>query len=159
MGTFPLPPTFPVDVSADPGSGIVVTRQGTAFKFSLDPAGIGSSSPGTVSAIAASACDAHRALRSDPGGGVREYSAVDPSQFGTYVGISLMFADAGQPIAYRQSGPIDDPSWTWTAGLPVYAGVDGILTQDEPSAGVAQAVGVAASPTRISIDRSPPVLL
>jgi len=41
MGQFPIPPTYPIDVRADPESGIVVERVGTALKLRLKGGGGG----------------------------------------------------------------------------------------------------------------------
>lgn len=57
-------------------------------------------------------------------------------------------------------GPLVEPSWGWTPGLPVFCGPDGVLTQIVPTSGLwLRQVGAAVSATEITVDLRPPVYL
>jgi len=49
-----------------------------------------------------------------------------------------------------------EPTWNWTADLPLFVGTDGVLTQTYPATGWVQQVAVARSATEIFIDVQPP---
>lgn len=155
MGAYPVPPSFPINLTARPNGGILVRKRGAGLELLLDPAGPGG---GGSTAPAATTLAAHRAIRSGPTG-VSHYSAVDASQFASYVGISLAAAMPGDVVKYQQAGSVDETSWNWIAGLPVYAAEDGELTQAEPVTGVSQVVGVAIAATTILLGRYTPILL
>lgn len=157
MGAFPLPPTYPVDVRAATGGGVTVRRVGTALELAIDPTGL-PTSEGVVTGYAAAVCSGHRVLRSTPTG-LMHASASDVTQFGSVVGVSLTAALVGAQITYRETGPIDETSWTWTPGQPVYLVEDGQLSQTEPPTGFIQPLGTAVTATRILLGRFPPVLL
>ena len=52
-------------------------------------------------------------------------------------------------------GPVFDATWTWTAGLPVYVGSSGALTQTPPSTGFRVPVGVAFTTTILFVTLNP----
>jgi hypothetical protein len=58
----------------------------------------------------------------------------------------------------RTGGEVDDSGWTWTAGLPVYCGINGVLTQTYSAAwSFVLIVGVALSATRIAVQLRDPI--
>ena len=56
------------------------------------------------------------------------------------LGITLGAALAGGSIAVQREGVLNEVSWTWTPGLPIFLGDNGALTQTPP-----------ASPSKFSI--------
>jgi hypothetical protein len=66
------------------------------------------------------------------------------------VGVTPASAMTGTPARVVVSGPIDEPSWSWSPG-PVYLGANGSLTQVPPTAGEVYVLGEAAGPTRLIV--------
>ena len=57
-------------------------------------------------------------------------------------------------------GMLDHSGWTFTAGLPVFLGLDGAITQALPvSALFSKVLGIALTPTRISDDFQPAIFV
>lgn len=119
----------------------------------------GGAQGGVITGIVAFATAGHRALypRAD-GAGLAVASASDVTHAGRVVGISLAAASAGASIAYVDDGAIDEPSWSFAPG-PVWLGEQGQITQALPSAGFAQIVGTAVTPTRIVVSLQAPIIL
>jgi hypothetical protein len=60
---------------------------------------------------------------------------------------------AEQSIELVRLGEIDDSGWTWTPGLPIYLGINGVMTQSYSAAwAFAVVIGFAVSATRIVVD-------
>ena len=72
------------------------------------------------------------------------------------VGIALADASVGEELPYLMSGIIQDPSFGFIVGLPVFVGLTGRLTQDvdlsnNPEAKYVQQVGIALTPAIVQI--------
>ena len=68
---------------------------------------------------------------------------------GKVSGISVDVATIlGEEQRIQVYGPLSDPSWTWTPGLPIYVG-DGVLTQSKPETGWVQVVAKARTATEV----------
>lgn len=91
-------------------------------------------------------------------GGLAPASSSDMDQFGDAVGVAIGFAAAETPCAYVASGPVTEPSWSWEPG-PVLLGPDGTLTQQEPTTGFVQQIGISDLPTRLIVEIQPPIAL
>ena len=78
----------------------------------------------------------------------------------TYVfaGISTQAAAAGTLVDAREAGEMFELSWSWTPGLPLFAGPNGSLTHTAPTVGTAQQIAVASAPSSISIEPSMPIV-
>ena len=64
------------------------------------------------------------------------------------IGVTTGAASQGQPVTARDAGPMTEPTWNWTVGLPLYAGPNGLITQTPPAApAMLRIIGVATSPT------------
>lgn len=73
--------------------------------------------------------------------------------------VALAAATAGETLAARASGSLDDPAWSWPAPCTLWLGISGQLTATPPSSGYLRAVARAVSSTRIVIDPEPAVSL
>ncbi len=65
----------------------------------------------------------------------------------------------GETARVQVYGPMREASWSWTAGLPLYVGSNGALTQTAPTSGWLQQIAIADSPTQIFIDPQPVFVL
>lgn len=93
----------------------------------------------------------HKVVRATGTDHVDYASSDDPAHIGSAIGVTYGAAAAGTPIAVVTSGPIVEPTWSWTPG-PVFLGINGALTQTAPTSGFVQTVGVATSPTRLIVE-------
>lgn len=116
--------------------------------------------PGTpyVEFTAGTALGGHRAVRLQ--GGVAVYASntalVDAN---VVLGITRGAADAGQPVQIQFMGLLTEPSWAWVPDLPVFCGINGLLTQAAPTVGFSLVVGIATTPTQVFIGAKMPIVL
>jgi hypothetical protein len=71
------------------------------------------------------------------------------AHFARYVGVALDNAGAGESVHVKLNGLVENTTWTWDPGKPVFVSVDGTLTQDVPHSGYRQLVGIASRPDAI----------
>lgn len=74
---------------------------------------------------------------------------------GKCIGVADASALPGQNLRVITAGPFDKAAYLFIPGDAVYVGVNGELTQDIPSSGFEQQVGVAVTATKILIDIEP----
>lgn len=82
---------------------------------------------------------------------------ASPNSF--VVGITTSSALAGELATVQIAGTQQEPSWNWTPGIPVFVAASGVLTQTPPIGGQVLAVGYSTSPTKIHIDKQPPIFM
>jgi hypothetical protein len=76
------------------------------------------------------------------------------------IGMTLSAAVAGDTVSVQRYGVIEEPSWSWTPGLPVYLGHAGVPTQSLPGdAVISQVVGIPTTPTRLFVAPREPVAI
>jgi hypothetical protein len=76
-----------------------------------------------------------------------------------FLGITKHSAVVGQLTEVQILGTQQEPSWSWNPGEPVFLGLNGTLTQVTPTSGQVIVVGVAQTPTKIFIERQPPIYM
>jgi len=96
----------------------------------------------------------HRAIAAVNGAGVHA-DKTNPAHRGLTRGISTGAVVEDDIARLQTYGPMREPSWSWTPGLPIYVGSAGALTQTAPTSGWLQQIAVADSPTQIFIDLQP----
>lgn len=155
------PPTTGMDSLAEgeplvvfPDKVLLVGSGGGGYQ-TFDLSGTGGGTAPDLIATAVEPISGQRGVRA-VAGGVALASAADLSHFGALVGISTGATAAGAACAYVASGPISEPSWSWSPG-PVLLGADGVLTQQEPTRGFLQQVGISDAPTRLVVGILPPI--
>lgn len=135
-----------------------ITVLGIGEPGPIGPAGpAGSGGSQNMAALAAQALGGHRALAFVSATSV-DYLDPSVSCF-SFAGISTGAAESGSSITIQAFGVMTEPSWTWTAGNPVYAAANGTLTQTVPLSGFLFMLGVALSATTLLIDPQPPIAL
>lgn len=73
----------------------------------------------------------------------------DPTHVGTCAGITETAALAGDPVAIRALGRMEDAGGSWTGG-PLFVGTHGVLSA-LPGAAFVQEIAQVDSPTRITV--------
>ena len=119
--------------------------------------GLSSIAPKDIVVTAAIPLGGGKVVRMTPWGAALASSA-DQTHAGAILGVTVDAADAGEPVAARERGELEDSSWTFTIG-PVFAGVDGVMTQTPPTAGFVRQVGMALSQTTLNVALGAPIML
>jgi hypothetical protein len=125
--------------------------------FMGDSSGVGGASRVSFTRSAAQAIGAHRIVRSVSATQVDYASQDDLSHADDVLGLSLNAASTGAQVEVLRDGEIVEPSWSFIALLPIYLGVNGLLTQVPPASGFLLPVGFATSPTSAVIDIGTPI--
>jgi len=75
------------------------------------------------------------------------------------LGMTIGSSTLGTLVNVQKFGELVDPSWNWSVNLPIYLGLNGLLTQVPPSnpAKFSLIVGFAISATSIFINTQPPI--
>jgi hypothetical protein len=144
-------PTLEVTLATPPPVAITAGLQG--------PAGPpGADGDGAITLLASGALGGHRLVAADGAGGVTYASCDDPTDLPAVLGMTLHAATDGAAIAIRRVGEVEESSWTWTPGLPVYLGLAGVPTQTLPPAALfGLIVGIPTTPTTLFLAPREPI--
>ena len=145
---------IPVDIVLTvPPVAITAGLQGPAGPPGADGDGA------AITLLASGALGGHRLVAADGAGGVTYASCDDAQALLALLGMTLHAAAGGEAIALRRVGEVEESSWTWTPGLPVYLGLAGVPTQTlPPTALFGLIVGIPTSPTTLFMAPREPVL-
>lgn len=88
-----------------------------------------------------------------------DYGDKDDPDQSRLIGIIGNAVAEGGTVQVKTSRSMTEPSWNWIAGLPIYLGDDGMLTQDPPPTGYVKELGVATAPQTIWINIAPAIEL
>lgn len=124
----------------------------------------GGSVPGservTVDLEAGEALGGHRAVTVDANGKAIYASNLTAAHLYKVVGITLNAAILAGTVIVLKDGAVEETSWSWTVGSPVFLGSNGLLTQTLPTApAFLQILGVPLSPTRLLVSIREPIVL
>jgi len=75
------------------------------------------------------------------------------------IGMTTGAAMVGAGVTIQAGGELTEPSWDWTLNIPVWLGVNGLLTQAVPVSGFSLIIGFPISQTSIFIDIHEPIFL
>jgi hypothetical protein len=144
----PVPPT------------VVVTRGVPGLRGATGPKGDpGQSGASYLTYFADGALGGQRVVRATSAGKVGYVDPGDPAQAHAAIGLTMGAAADGASINVQFSGEMSEPSWSWTANQPIFAGANGIPTQTPPATGFQAAIGVAISATAMVIQIKSPIVL
>lgn len=119
--------------------------------------GGGSSAATGATYTADETMSALRVVRSSGAGHVL-YARPPEPEANAPIGITTQAVSSGAEVAVATGGTLQDASWSWTAGLPVLMGPNGVLTQTQPPGqGVLVAVGTAVEGDTIVVRIEPPI--
>ena len=100
------------------------------------------------------------AVTIDPVTGLMIPASVTVATHGlTTIGILPTAILAGTYGAAIASGVMQDVSWNWTPGLPIFLGINGVLTQNIPVTGFIKQMAIALTPTQIDVDILEPIYI
>lgn len=124
------------------------------------PGPVGPAGGSALERPAATNLSGHRVVRQRPDGGVEYADPDDIASLATVLGVTTGAALSGAPATVIGSGPMTEPSWSWTPGATLYLGAAGALVETPPSAPSALlVVAVATSPTSILVRIGAPIQL
>ena len=89
------------------------------------------------------------------------YASADQiAHAGLVFGMTLGAAASGADVDLMRSGELEEVSWNWTPGLPVYLGLNGVPTQTLPLTAVfSLVIGFPITPTKLVISIREPIIL
>jgi hypothetical protein len=81
----------------------------------------------------------------------------------THIGKVLGMSNAayldGENVKIIREGLVEFVGWSFDVDLPIYLGINGLLTQSASATGFSQIVGFAESPTKLFVNLREPILL
>lgn len=112
-----------------------------------------------VTVTAGEVLGGHKAIKLGAGGKAFYASADVADDALKVIGISITAADIDATVTVKISGKITESTWDWDTTKPVFLGVDGRLTQTEPTSGVSLVMGWPLSATELWLKRHEPIIL
>lgn len=144
-------------VDEDGAAGQVLVRSTRAERVrELEWADLPVIAPGVSLPAGPSGISGHRAVMLAADGTLNH---TDPAYADSFVGISKNAAAAGDLVSVATRDTVSEPTWTWIPGSPVFAGVDGTLTQVPPATVCVAHIGVAITPTTLLLSKTQPVFI
>lgn len=129
--------------------------RGTALKVTLSSGLRGAAGPQGPSGAQATITAAENL------GGHRAVTArgfhCTPATADELLGITLGAANIGTQASYVSQGVMEEGSWNWTPGAPIFLGAAGVLTQNPLTTGLVRRIAWAVTPTKINVDFSPTI--
>lgn len=107
--------------------------------------------------IADGVLSGHRLVMSTGSGKVGYVDAANAAHAGLALGITTGAAVDAASVDVQLVNEMVEPSWSWASG-PVYAGANGIPTQDTSTLAFVQVIGIATEPTKLMINIQPAIL-
>ena len=75
------------------------------------------------------------------------------------LGMTVGATMTGGIAEVQTGGEIVEPSWSWILDVPVWLGIDGLMTQTPPTSGFSLIIGFPISSTKLLIRISEPIFL
>lgn len=109
--------------------------------------------------VAAQAISGHTVVALNLAGKAVPASADVAAHAFNIMGMTTNAAAANDLLTVIDTGAVEELGWSWTAGLPLFLGLDGAITQD-PRVGVfSKPVGMALTSTKVVFQLQPAVFL
>lgn len=151
----PGPPQ--IEMSRPVPSGMaVVPVAGPQGRAGIDGA---SGAGGGVNRIAATNLSGHRVVVPNDNGEVIYADPTNPSHISRPKWFTTGAWTVGATASLTADGLVSEGTWSWIAGIPIYLGSNGLLTQTPPSSGFLQVVAEVVSSTTIDFNPHPPIVL
>ena len=146
--------------------GVVVDQQPVVQVISGEaqgpagPAGpVGPAGATYMTFAAGAALGGHKVVKAGPLGAVYYADSDYPVDAGGVLGVTMHAVLSGDPVNVQAAGELEEVSWSWTPGLPVFLGPLGTLTQTPPATGFQLVIGVASAPTKLVISIKQAIIL
>lgn len=110
----------------------------------------------TYSAQAGEPLSGQRAVRMNAGK-LYYCSGSNTAHAGQYLGITKNAALTNATVTIQRVGTLTEPSWNWTPGLPIFCGINGVLTQNTGSLTWIQQIALAMKSDTILLDPFTPI--
>lgn len=111
-----------------------------------------------LSLVAGTALAGLRAVMGTPGGRAIYPSLLNAEDGPAIVGITLNNVRVGGSAKIVSSGPISNPTWTWTPQQKIYVGEQGVLVTTIPQGLWVVQIGVALLTNRIWVSQRTSIL-
>lgn len=132
----------------------------TISVVAIGPPGPAGSPAGPASYEAGEAISGHTAVSVDDSGLIAATDPADPSSVHRCIGITIGAVASGDTTDVSTIGAVDEGSWAWMPGVPVWVGVGGTLTQSVPIApALMLEIGVALTATSLFVRTRSPLAL
>lgn len=103
---------------------------------------------GALSLTSTAPLNAYKLITTDATGLAIYASSADVTHVDQVLGVAL---NSGTTLQVQTMGLVDNTGWSWTAGQPLFVGVNGDITTNPNTGLFSQLVGYAQSATRIFI--------
>lgn len=124
------------------------------------PSGDTGAAGGSLTRTADGAVSGHRVVRATGSALAAYCDSLTLDHINAAIGITTDAASSGDPLTVIGSGEITEGSWSWTAGLPIFCGPNGVLTQTYDGAWAwSRVVAIAETPTQIFVQLREPIAL
>lgn len=109
---------------------------------------------------AAIALSSLSAVTIDSTTGLMNYASVNVASHGfTTIGIIPTALNIGAYGSAISSGVMQDITWNWTPGFPIFLGINGALTQNIPATNFIKQMAIALTPTQIEVNILEPIYI
>lgn len=163
--------SIPIVVSIDGTVGVVTSTQTNNISTEVDksttvvssgeqgPQGIPGDSINYVNLLSGQALSGHKVVSSN-NLGYAVYADSTVADTGNKVlGITTGAVSNGSIAQIQIVGVLEEPTWSWNLIDPIFIGTNGQLTQTPPETGYLYIVAFPMTPTKIFIDKQPPIML
>lgn len=82
-----------------------------------------------------------------------------PGHANSVYGITKGAALIGSTVIVQRSSELEEPSWSWVVGIPIWLSTAGLLTQSPPSSGFSLILGFPITSTKLFINIREPIFL
>jgi hypothetical protein len=112
-----------------------------------------------IELIAGAAIGGHRVITSNSLGQAILASSDNLDHAHKILGLSSGAVSAGARLRIANKEMLEEPTWQWIAGQPLFLSPSGVMAHAPPPAGFILRCGVAITATRAYIDIHQPILL
>lgn len=112
-----------------------------------------------VAYVAAETLSGHVAVILNDDGEIEKGDNTNSDHIGRVIGVTTQAITIGATGYVQTYGPLTEPSWTWTMGLPVFLSTAGGLTQTPPATGFFLKIGIPEDTTTLFVRIGEPIQL
>lgn len=126
------------------------------------PTGISANEFSYTEYLSEYAIGGHRVVRVNNSRKLEYASSADMSHIYSVIGITKNAVNSNEQPDVIKYGDIEEASWSWVTGQPVFLATNGLLTQNtpvKPTSLFLLQVGFATATNRLFIDIKPPMIL
>jgi len=143
---------------------LILTFEGPDGPYDSEPVALPGGA-GTIEILSATGTTAqilsgHRVVTVEDDGTVNYASCMNASDVNRPLWMTTGAWSAGVLGTFVTKGIVEEPTWNWTIGLPLFLADNGLLSQSIPGGAIfARQIATVASPTKINFDAQPAIVL